>query len=97
MSNSVCRLFQVMYAVALLLEYLRTMQMFYMSKMLGPKIIMIQRMVRQERSGPPSRALVKHHRGGVHLQLKDVAFFLCILAIFILSFGIAMQVRLTDM
>ena len=34
-----------MYALCLLLEYLRTMQLFYMSKMLGPKIIMIQKMV----------------------------------------------------
>lgn len=47
--------------------YLRFMKVFYVSKMIGPKIIMIQKM------------------------LQDLLFFLVILAIFILSFGIAMQ------
>ena len=74
---------QVMYSIGLLLQYLRIMQMFYMSKTLGPKIIMIQRMV---------EFLLKLL--SIFWQLKDVLFFLIILVIFILAFGIAMQALL---
>uniref|UniRef100_A0A914UJE4 G-protein coupled receptors family 1 profile domain-containing protein n=1 Tax=Plectus sambesii TaxID=2011161 RepID=A0A914UJE4_9BILA len=58
---------RVIYAVTLMFSYLRFMETFYVSKIIGPKIIMIQRM------------------------LRDLIFFICILVVFILSFGFAMQ------
>ena len=36
---------RIVYAITLMLAYLRFMENFYVSKMIGPKIIMIQRMV----------------------------------------------------
>ncbi|GFS15664.1 transient receptor potential cation channel subfamily M member 3 [Elysia marginata] len=58
------------YSVTLAMTYLRFMQFFFAEKNMGPKVIMIRRM------------------------LTDLMFFFLILAVFVLSFGVAYHVNM---
>lgn len=72
---------RVIYALTLMFAYLRFMENFYASKMIGPKIIMIQRMVHSPNSLSRSRfdfqsvaakrpRVLHLHLGGVYSQLR---------------------------
>lgn len=77
---------KVPYSACLLFVYLRFMNVFYVSKIIGPKIIMIQKMVISFKF-----SLFFFFHSFFPLKLRDLMFFLTILVIFILSFGVAMQ------
>ncbi|XP_071824932.1 transient receptor potential cation channel subfamily M member-like 2 isoform X2 [Apostichopus japonicus] len=66
-SSSTDQIGHLLLAVDIMLFYMRLLQMFKVSKMLGPKLIMIWKMV------------------------VDLFFFVCILAVCVIGYGIALQ------
>ena len=88
------------YAVTLVLYYLRFLYIFYVSKNIGPKVIMIRRMVRflywKKRTLLVYCYLLDH---GISIwlanndsfQITDLLFFLVILVVVIFAYGVASQ------